>query len=249
MTFLHGFTQRGASWEEVLALLGDGRRLVAVDLPGHGDSRDAGATLPEATRALAETWDGLGITESALVGYSLGGRLALFAAAALGPRVTHLVTIGAHAGFEDEVRQRRVEADEALARRIETEGVEWFASYWAELPIFAGLRRRGPERLGAYDRMRRANRASGLAASLRGMGGGAEPPFWDRLRAIRAPALLLAGERDDSYIEQAHRLRSLIPRSRLGIVPGAGHPAHLEQPERVAALLRRELGMTATAPR
>lgn len=242
MTFLHGFTQRGASWEELWSLLGDGRRLVAVDLPGHGDSPEGAATLPETARALAATWDALGVAESALVGYSLGGRAALFAAAALSHRVTHLVTIGAHAGFEGDARQRRLETDEALARRIETEGVEWFASYWAGQPIFAGLRGRGPERLAAYDRMRRANRASGLAASLRGMGGAAEPPFWDRLPAITAPALLLAGEHDEPYIELAHRLRSLIPGSRLGIVPGAGHPAHLEQPERVAALVRRAVG-------
>ena len=242
MTFVHGFTQRGASWEELWSLLPDGRRLVAVDLPGHGDSPDTGATLPEAARALAETWDALGITESALVGYSLGGRLALFVAAALPARVSHLVTIGAHAGFDGEARRRRLESDEALAGRIEAEGVDWFASYWAAQPIFAGLHRRGPERLAAFAGMRRANRASGLAASLRGMGGAAQPPFWDHLPAVTAPALLLAGEHDESYIEHAHRLRSLIPGSRLGIVPGAGHPAHLEQPERVAALLRRELG-------
>lgn len=246
MTFLHGFTQRGSSWEELWSLLGDGRRLVAVDLPGHGDSPDGGATLPEATQALAETWDALGIVRSALVGYSLGGRLALFAAAALPHRVRHLVAIGAHAGFEGDARQRRLESDEALAARIESEGVEWFASYWAEQPIFDGLHHRGPERLAAYDRMRRANRASGLAASLRGMGGAAQPPFWDRLVEVTAPTLLLAGERDESYIEQALRLRELIPGSRLGIVPGAGHPAHLEQPERVAALLRRELGAWGT---
>jgi 2-succinyl-6-hydroxy-2,4-cyclohexadiene-1-carboxylate synthase len=243
VTFLHGFTQRGASWEELWSFLPSGWRLVAVDLPGHGDSPDSRATLPEATGALAATWDTLGIERSALVGYSLGGRLALFAAAALPDRVTHLITIGAHAGFEGEARQRRLESDRALARRIETEGVEWFASYWAELPLFAGLRNRGPERLAAYDEMRRANRASGLAASLRGMGGAAEPPFWDRLGGITAPALLLAGERDEAYIEQAGRLGAQIRRSRVGIVPGAGHSAHLEQPARVAALVSRELGL------
>ncbi len=243
MTFLHGFSQRGASWEELWSLLPTGRRLVAVDLPGHGDSPDAGATMSEATQALAETWDALGIGRSALVGYSLGGRLALFAAAMLPRRVTHLITIGAHAGFEGEARQRRLESDQALARRIEIEGVGWFASYWAELPLFAGLRDRGPERLAAYDQMRRANRASGLTASLRGMGGAAQPPFWERLSGITAPALLLAGERDQAYLEHAHRLRARIAGSRLGIVPGAGHPAHLEQPARVAALLSRGLGL------
>jgi 2-succinyl-6-hydroxy-2,4-cyclohexadiene-1-carboxylate synthase len=245
VTFLHGFTQRGASWEELWSLLPGGRRLVGVDLPGHGDSPDGGATLPDATAALARTWDALGIECSALVGYSLGGRLALFAATELPDRVTHLITIGAHAGFEGETRRRRLESDEALAQRIEADGVGWFASYWAGLPMFAGLHARGPERVAAYDRARRANRVSGLTASLRGMGGAAEPPFWDRVPRITAPALLLAGERDEAYIEHATRLRSVLPGSRLGIVPGAGHSAHLEQPARVAALVSRELGLRA----
>lgn len=241
MTFLHGFTQRGASWDELWSLLPQRARLIAVDLPGHGDSPDAGATLPEAAAALWATWDALGVERSALVGYSLGGRLALWAAAAHPHRVTHLVTIGAHAGLEGQDRRPRLESDEALARRIERQGVDWFAAYWADLPIFAGLRARGPERLAAYDRMRRANRASGLAASLRGMGGAAQPPFWDRLPTITAKALFLAGERDQPYLDHAHRLRAGVPGSRLGIVPGAGHPAHLEQPARVAALLGRAL--------
>ncbi|MGH7912008.1 MAG: alpha/beta fold hydrolase [Candidatus Dormibacteraceae bacterium] len=246
VTFLHGFTQRATSWSEVWGLLPGGRRLVAVDLPGHGDSSDAGATLPEAAAALAATWDRLGIERSDLVGYSLGGRLALWVAATLPGRVTRLVTIGAHAGFEGPARDRRLVSDEALARRIEAEGVERFATYWAGLPLFSGLRQRGPERLAELDRMRRQNRASGLAASLRGMGGAATPPFWDRLPAASAPALLLAGERDEPYVEHAQRLRSQIPGARVGLVPGAGHPAHLEQPQRVAALLARALERPAT---
>ena len=102
MTFVHGFTQRGASWEELWSLLPDGRRLVAVDLPGHGDSPDTGATLPEAARALTETWDALGITESALVGYSLGGRLALYSSDA------HRLEDIAEPGWPLEVSERSV---------------------------------------------------------------------------------------------------------------------------------------------
>src|SRR3981081_168130 len=108
VTFLHGFTQRGDSWDELIGLLPPRWRWITVDLPGHGDSPDAGATMPDAGDALLDTWNNLDIGRSHLVGYSLGGRLALWLAAHHPDRLLSLVTIGAHAGFEGEVRRRRL---------------------------------------------------------------------------------------------------------------------------------------------
>jgi 2-succinyl-6-hydroxy-2,4-cyclohexadiene-1-carboxylate synthase len=245
VTFLHGFTQRAESWSELWAALDGVGRLIAVDLPGHGRSPDQPSTLPGAAAALAEVWAALGVERTHLVGYSLGGRLALWAAVELPEQILTLTTIGAHAGFEGEVRAQRQADDEALAQRIERDGIDWFARYWAGLPLFQGLARRGTEQLARLDAMRRQNRPSGLAASLRGMGGAAMEPFWDRLPQICAPTLLVAGAEDEPYVEQAAHLRASL-RPHLGtvaLVPGAGHAAHLEQPERVAALLRRHLAI------
>ena len=192
---------------------------------------------------ILRTWDELGVRRSYLAGYSLGGRLALHLAAHHPERIETLAVIGAHAGFEGDARIRRQVEDEALAARIESEGVDWFATHWAALPLFAGLARRGPEFLAAVDSRRRLNRPEGLVAVLRGMGGAATEPFWDRLPAIDAPTLVIVGAEDEPYLARGRRLVSLIPDARLELVPGAGHAAHLEQPRAVATLLEAQLSI------
>src|SRR5207245_5865130 len=101
------------------------------------------ATLAGAEAELLDLWERDGVGRTDLVGYSQGGRIALFVAARHPDRVRTLTTIGAHAGFERD-RAERLAADLALADRIEREGIDWFAAYWAGLPLFAGLARRGP---------------------------------------------------------------------------------------------------------
>ena len=241
---LHGFTQSGTSWDELVGLLPAGLKVIAPDLRGHGGNPAPPGephTLGAGTEDVLRTWEELGVRRSHLVGYSLGGRLALQLAAHHPQRVETLAVIGAHAGFEGEARARRQAEDEALAARIEAEGVDWFATYWAALPIFAGMARRGPEFLAAIDARRRRNRAEGLAAALRGMGGAAAEPFWDRLPAIDAPTLVIVGAEDEAYLDRGRRLVSLVPNARLEVVPEAGHAAHLEQPAAVAALLAAQL--------
>src|SRR5439155_25215426 len=140
--------------------------------------------------------------------------LALFMAAQRTARVLTLTVIGAHAGFEGAARIARLRADEVLAERIEREGIDWFADYWRSQPILAGLARRRPDLQESLDAARRAQDPRRLAAVLRGLGGAAGEPFWDRLPKIEAPTLVIAGAEDLPYVEHARRLVQLIPYSR-----------------------------------
>lgn len=229
VTCLHGFSQHGDSWEELAGLVPGRYRWLMPDLRG--------TSLEQVTSEILEMWDRQGVGQSHLVGYSQGGRVALHVACRHPERVTTLTTIGAHAGLEGAERVRRLVQDQELADRIEREGVGWFAEYWAQLPLFAGLARRGPAFLARLDAGRRQNEPGHLAASLRGLGAGATGPFWERLGRVTAPALVLAGADDARYVHFARRLAGCLPRATLAIVPGAGHAAHLEQPEAVARLL------------
>jgi 2-succinyl-6-hydroxy-2,4-cyclohexadiene-1-carboxylate synthase len=233
VTCLHGFSQGGDSWDEIVSLVPGGYRWLAPDVRA--------TTLAAAGEELAALWELEGVARTHLVGYSQGGRLALFMASRHPERLLTLTTIGAHAGFEGPDRSRRLVEDEALAAHIEREGVDWFAGYWAALPLFAGLARRGPDFLARLDAARRRNDAAHLAATLRGMGAGATEPFWDRLAAIAAPTLLVAGAGDERYVRFAERLHGAIPHSRMAVVNGAGHAVHLEQPGAFAALLAAHL--------
>jgi 2-succinyl-6-hydroxy-2,4-cyclohexadiene-1-carboxylate synthase len=233
VTCLHGFSQRGRSWAELAELAGGSYRWLTPDLTA--------ASLDEAVAEVLGLWAREGVERSHLAGYSQGGRVALYLACTEPDRLLTLTVIGAHAGLLEPERSARLQEDLALAARIESEGVDWFAEQWAARPLFKGLSRRGTAFLARLDADRRSNDGGRLAAVLRGLGAGATPPFWDRLPAIRVPTLLLAGAEDPRYIEFASKLARAIPDSRKVVIQEAGHAAHLEQPELTASLLRDHL--------
>jgi 2-succinyl-6-hydroxy-2,4-cyclohexadiene-1-carboxylate synthase len=192
-------------------------------------------------------WGHLGIDRTHLVGYSMGGRLALHVAARHPERLLSLLTIGAHAGLEPQAREGRKLDDEALAQRIEKEGVEAFVDYWAGLPLFAGLERRGPKFVAHLRAERLKNTVAGLAASLRGMGAGAMEPVWDELGRVAAPCTFVAGQLDHGYVASARRLAPSVPNARVEIVPRAGHAVHQERPEAFTRVLAAHLAGTRTS--
>src|SRR5262249_6689428 len=136
VTCLHGFSQHGNSWRELAALVPGSYRWLTPDVRA--------ATLPEAEAELLALWEREGVQRGHVIGYSQGGRIALWAASDHPERLLSLITIGAHAGFDSDDRARRREEDADLADRIEGEGIDWIDTTWSALPIFAGLARPGP---------------------------------------------------------------------------------------------------------
>ena len=244
VTLLHGFTQSGVSWHEVVSLMPPGWQWVLPDLRGHGGTRvrpGAPYTMDACTSDLEALWDSLGIDRTHLVGYSMGGRLALQVAAARPERILSLLTLGAHAGLDEEAREGRRRGDEALARRIETDGLEAFVDYWSGLPLFEGLERRGPSFAARLRAARMDNHVAGLAESLRGMGAGAMRPVWGELDRIKVSSTFVAGQLDHGYVASARRLAASVANGRVAIVQRAGHAAHQERPEAFSRLLLAHL--------
>lgn len=250
VTLLHGFTQSGRSWHEVISKMPAGWMWIVPDLRGHGDTRvrpGAPHTMDACTGDLEMLWDHLGIPRTHLAGYSMGGRLALHVAATRPERILSLLTIGAHAGLEDDAREGRRRGDEALAERIEKDGLEAFVNYWSSLPLFAGLERRGPSFVARVRAERMNNHVAGLGQSLRGMGAGAMRPVWDELARVRCPCTFVAGQLDHGYVASARRLATSVPNGRVVVVQRAGHTVHQERPEAFARLLLAHL--EAASPR
>lgn len=228
LVVVHGFTQTAASWSPVLSRLPLRTEVVAVDVPGHGTAADVDVDLWGAADHIVATGG-----PGTYVGYSLGARIALHAALAH-PDVVHaLVLVSGTAGIDDPAeRAARRAADEALAARIERDGVDAFLEHWLALPIFATLPRGA-----AGVEARRTNTASGLASSLRRAGTGTQDPLWDRLGELTMPVLVVAGRLDPKFVALAERLHAAIPRSDLALVDGAGHTVPLERPAELATLL------------
>jgi 2-succinyl-6-hydroxy-2,4-cyclohexadiene-1-carboxylate synthase len=249
VTLLHGFTQSGRSWLEIISRMPDGWMWIVPDLRGHGETRtrpDAPCSMDACTRDLEMLWDHLGVARTHLVGYSMGGRLALHVAARRPERVLSLLTVGAHAGLEEDAREGRRRGDEALAGRIEKEGLEAFVNYWTGLPLFSGLERRGPAFVAQVRAERMTNHVAGLACSLRGMGAGAMEPVWSDLARVTFPCTFVAGQLDHGYVNSARRLAATVPNARVEVVPRAGHTVHQERPEAFARLLAGHLAPTTS---
>lgn len=250
VTFLHGFTQSGRSWREAIDRLPEGFQAIAPDLRGHGQTRikpGAPCSMDACRQDLELLWDHMGVERTHLVGYSMGGRLALHMAAHRPHRLLSLVTVGAHAGLDADARAGRRAGDDALAHRIEEEGVEAFARYWGGLPLFAGLERRGPAFVAQLKADRLENSAAGLACSLRGMGAGVMEPVWDGLAHVGVPSTFVAGQLDHGYVASARRLASTVRNSRLEVVLRAGHPVHQERPDAFARVLAAHLAAATAA--
>ncbi len=241
LVLLHGFTGGADVWRPLLPALARARRAVAFDLPGHGtppagDEPPARIEAGEALEALRRRLDGLGIQDCFLLGYSMGGRLALRFALGHPQRVRGLVLESASPGIaEASARAERRQADAALADRMEREGLAPFVEAWMAQPLFE-TQKSLPRAVRERERARRMRHHAGwLAASLRGMGAGTMAPLWDQLPALRVPALLLAGEHDTKHCDIAAQAAARMPRARMVVVPGAGHTTHLENPEAFTA--------------
>lgn len=234
LLLLHGFTGSSADWQPLLPALAR-FRTVAVDLPGHGASASTGELdaydMAGCVGSLVAILDRFDIEHSAVLGYSMGGRVALALALAHPERVGDLVLESASPGIADPVeRAARAAADEALAERIERDGVEAFTDLWMSQPLFASQARLGGAALAAARAARLRNRADGLAAALRTLGTGAQGSLWDRLGELAVPTLLIAGAEDEKFQSIARRMAARIPDSEIALIPEAGHNTHLENP-------------------
>ena len=235
LVLLHGFTRDHRAWEPVLPCL-EGYRVVRVDLIGHGKSDSPAEasryTMAHAVEDLQALVHHLHIERFGLLGYSLGGRLALHFALAAWEQMWGIVIESASPGIEDPtLRWARVESDEVLAQSIVASGLEAFADRWQTQALFASQSQLPATVLEEQRRQRLENSPVGLRNSLRGMGAGAQEYLQPRLQSIHAPVLFLAGALDERYAAAAPVMAAAVPGSEYAIIDGAGHTTHLEQPE------------------
>ena len=244
VVFVHGLSGSHEEWNDVAPRLAGQARVLAVDLPGHGAAVSAEylgrCSMERATDAFEAALQAAGIESCLLVGYSLGGRFALYVSIERPQLVAGLILEGAGPGIADySERRRRREADQKLAVSIEREGIEAFTRRWERVPIIAGYEELLSE---PARRKRREARLScsraGLAASLRGMGAGRQPWLGDRLAGLTVPVHLVTGARDEKYTQIAREMMARIAAGRNGspvTTNGAGRAASSQSGRTAAA--------------
>lgn len=235
----HGFSESGSTWNGIEV---SGYRLIRIDSMGHGRSArpmDLGPyTLPQMLRDLHRVIYAVAGERYALMGYSMGARMALLYALEYPEEVTHLVLESGSVGIEDEgKRQNRYVADQALAERIRVQDITWFSETWAKLEIFKtqqGL----PAKVQQQIQGRRLlNSPHALAFTLEGSGQGSMPYVGHRLSELTMPVCYISGELDTKYTDIGARYFGDVHR----IVPQVGHNVHVEAPTAYQHMLKEFL--------
>lgn len=236
LLLLHGFTGSADEWAGLTPALAGRREVIAVDLLGHGRSaapdEAARYTMERCVADLLALLDELGVGQAELLGYSMGGRVALQLAAAAPERVGALILESASPGIADPAeRAARVASDAALAEQIEARGLGWFADHWAGIPLFASQAGLPAETRAALRERRMRGSARGLANSLRGMGAGSQTSLWAALPGLTMPTQIISGALDAKYVAVGAQAATLMPDASHTIIPRAGHTLHLEAPQ------------------
>ncbi|NHM16899.1 alpha/beta fold hydrolase [Eggerthellaceae bacterium zg-887] len=256
VVLVHGFAQSAASWEAVARRLAEDRAVYALDLLGCG-----GSDRPEDPEAYSLTAQGrvlaafvrlvCGQAEGAaaamfhvkpwVVGYSMGGRVVLAAAAAdkaFSQLVGGIVLESAGLGPATESdRAAAVSADARHAAMLRTAGVDAFFAYWEDLPLFATQRDLPDDVRRSVAAERLAHDAEALARAFDRAGQHCMPArdrtieTLQRLVAAKIPVCYLAGHLDRKYADVAAALKAALPAAAVRIIPDAGHNTHLENPE------------------
>ncbi len=174
-------------------------------------------------------------SESILVGYSMGARLALGLSLDFAERFAGLVFISGNPGLETpEACKARWLADQRVANRLETECIEQFLESWYRQSVFAGV---PSEVLQAeIQRKQKFERAS-WPQILRTNSVSRQPNYWERLRELKLPTLSIAGERDEKYRAIAKRVEHELHVSQCKIIPECGHIVHREQPQALVSAI------------
>jgi pimeloyl-ACP methyl ester carboxylesterase len=228
VVMIHGFGGSKAVWQTQIPDFSRRYRVIALDLPGHGDSpRPEGDGHYSPARCAVEVldlMDRLGLREAVLLGQSMGTFVSQMLYLEHPQRVRALVLNGALAGSPPAGVQRGPWVDE-IVKRIEARGID---AYMEELVPNFFSRSPDPALVRAATEQARKLAQHAALAYCRAVSG---LNIREHLGEIRVPTLLIVGAEDGrTPVEESERMNRAIPDSWLKIVKGAGHLCNVEKP-------------------
>ncbi len=244
LVFLHGFTGNTTTWYETIEQLIDKYRIVLIDMIGHGQTTSPTSherfAMEQQLKDLDELFSTLRLKQFTLIGYSMGGRIALAYAVNYPDRISTLVLESASPGLRTiEERENRQVADKKLSERIVSEGLQAFVDFWESIPLFETQKKLPTAKRIAIRKQRLTQDEQGLSNSLIGIGTGSQPSYWDALGSMKNPVLLVSGELDKKFVSISREMQKYIPNVQHETIKQAGHAIHVEKPLEFATMVRK----------
>ncbi len=239
---LHGFTGSMNTWNRFVQDYKHCFQFIRLDLLGHGLTEapidPSRYEMQKAAKDIRDILIDLNIKSAHILGYSMGGRLALSFSVLYPEFVRTLILESSSPGLEsEEERLSRIHNDEKLARRIRVYGIERFVDDWEKIPLFASQERLPNDKKAEIRQERLSHTSIGLQNSLLGMGTGAQPSYWNDLKEISFPVLLLAGELDKKFVQLASRMQNYLNICQFETINDTGHAIHVEEPKKFGRIV------------
>lgn len=243
VVLIHGLSSYHSFWEYQIPHLAERYRVLAIDLPGYGQSGrpDAPYTPPWFAGIVSGWMDAVGIARAPIVAHSMGGQISLTLALEEPEKVEALVLSGP-AGFE-----RFTQGEAKTIKRFWTESRATYTSETELRATFTGVVFNRPDAgverlLEERVRMKGTDAFRGTSVAVaRSVAGMVDHPVIDRLGEIQTPTLIVYGT-DDRMIPNpvfhGGRTKAIadfavraMPNAELVMLPGAGHTGHHDDPE------------------
>ncbi|MGE4170090.1 MAG: 2-succinyl-6-hydroxy-2,4-cyclohexadiene-1-carboxylate synthase [Candidatus Margulisiibacteriota bacterium] len=234
---LHGFLGSPSDWaflENSLA----GMSVQKMFLPGHHPNRAVPKNFEAAVQDFGQQIQSQYPEGVHLLGYSMGGRLALGIALAFPESVKSLVLISASPGLKTEAeRHSRWQLDQTWAHRLRTETFESVLTDWYTLPLFS--RFKTCAEFSDLFQERLSHNPKTLADGLESLSIVHQPNYWKQLDTLACPTLVIVGSEDSKYVQIAKSMACKRPKITLKIISGADHCPQFTHPKAVKGVIER----------
>lgn len=252
LLLLHGFLGSHADFVALLPALSKHFYCITPDLPGHGQTltKPGCYTFPATAQLLLNLLDHLEIFQTHLLGYSMGGRLALYLTCHFSERLIRVVLESSSPGLKTaQERKERVKKDEAIAHQLAIIPLPNFLDQWYSNPLFTSLKK-FPDRYSAMLQRRQNNNPLELSNALRGFSTGQQLSLWPKLHSIDTPLLLMVGTLDHKFVTLNRDMLAYCQSGRRNqatlITCQCGHNIHLEEPDDYWQIITDFLGTKPT---
>jgi len=227
---LHGFSENISTWKSLQL---EEYLLILIDLIGHGESDKPYSSKYYRVKVMIKHLNKLiyqlGLSKYSMLGYSMGGRIALAYALTYPNEVDKLMLESASYGECGWInRLKRRKNDFNLAKSIRENGIEWFNEYWSGLGIFESQRKLPNDIINEISNRRLLNVTHSLSNTLLGTGQGKFPCLKNQIANLSMPVLYISGEYDEKYKQAGNEFEKLNPNIKHEIIKGVGHNTHVE---------------------